>query len=93
MEKLARFEGYYEDAKPEFEALKAKLKHDIAKDLAYPYNKEQLKQIIANDIMSAYYFDRGALENSLRYDKQFAKAVELLKNPEEYRKTLAPTKE
>ena len=93
LEKLARFEGYYEDAKPEFEALKAKLKHDIAKDLAYPYNKEQLKQIIANDIMSAYYFDRGALENSLRYDKQFAKAVELLKNPEEYRKTLAPTKE
>ena len=61
--------------------------------MAYPYNKEQLKQIIANDIMSAYYFDRGALENSLRYDKQFAKAVELLKNPEEYRKTLAPTKE
>ena len=93
LEKLARFEGYYEDAKPEFEALKAKLKHDIAKDLAYPYNKEQLKQIIANDIMSAYYFDRGALENSLRYDKQFAKAVELLKDPEEYRKTLAPTKE
>ena len=33
------------------------MKHDIAKDLAYPYNKEQLKQIIANDIMSAYYFD------------------------------------
>ena len=42
--------------------------------------------------MSAYYFDRGALQNSLRYDKQFAKAAELLKNPEEYRKTLAPTK-
>ena len=92
LEKLARFEGYYEDAKPEFEALKAKLKHDLKKDLAYPYNKEQLKQIIANDIMSAYYFDRGALQNSLRYDKQFAKAAELLKNPEEYRKTLAPTK-
>ena len=92
LEKLARFEGYYEDAKPEFEALKAKLKHDLKKDLAYPYNKEQLKQIIANDIMSAYYFDRGALQNSLRYDKQFAKAAELLKNPEEYRKTLAPIK-
>lgn len=92
LEKLARFEGYYEDAKPEFEALKAKLKHDLKKDLAYPYNKEQLKQIIANDIMSAYYFDRGALQNSLRYDKQFAKAAELLKNPEEYRKTLTPAK-
>ena len=92
LEKLARFEGYYEDAKPEFEALKTKLKHDLAKDLAYPYNKEMLKQIIANDIMAAYYFDRGALENSLRYDKQFKEAVKLLNDKEKYRKTLAPEK-
>ena len=90
LEKLARFEGYYEDAKPEFEALKTKLKHDLAKDLAYPYNKDMLKQIIANDLMSAYYFDRGALENSLRYDKQFKEAVKLLNDEERYRKTLAP---
>ena len=90
LEKLARFEGYYEDAKPEFEALKTKLKHDLAKDLAYPYNKDMLKQIIANDLMSAYYFDRGALENSLRYDKQFKEAVKLLNDKERYRKTLAP---
>ena len=90
LEKLARFEGYYEDAKPEFEALKTKLKHDLAKDLAYPYNKDMLKQIIANDLMSAYYFDRGTLENSLRYDKQFKEAVKLLNDKERYRKTLAP---
>ena len=88
LEKLARFEGYYDDAKAEFEALKAKLKHDLAKDLAYPYNKEQIKQIIANDIMAAYYFDRGALENSLRYDKQFKRAVEVLNDSELYHKTL-----
>ena len=33
LEKLAKFEGYYEDAKPEFEALKKKLSHNVAKDL------------------------------------------------------------
>ena len=31
--KMARFEGYYDDAREEFEALKAKLKHDVARDL------------------------------------------------------------
>ncbi len=35
LEKLAKFEGYYDDAKPEFEALKKKLSHNVAKDLDY----------------------------------------------------------
>ena len=90
LERLARFEGYYDDAKPEFEALKKKLKHDIARDMDYPYNKQKIKEMIAADLMSAYYFERGALENALRYDKQYAAAVELLNDPQRYRELLAP---
>ena len=88
LEKLARFEGYYDDAKPEFEALSKKLKHNIAKDLDYPYNKEKIKEMITADLMSAYYFERGAIENSLRSDKQMAEAVKLLRNSDEYRRLL-----
>lgn len=33
--KLAKFEGYYDDAKPEFDAIEKKLKHNVAKDLDY----------------------------------------------------------
>lgn len=92
LENLARFEGYYDDAKPEFEALRQKLKHNIAKDLDYPYNKQKIKELIAADIMAAYYFEKGSLENSLRNDKQFAQAARLLGNPEEYQKLLQPKK-
>lgn len=93
LENLARFEGYYDDAKPEFEALRQKLKHNIAKDLDYPYNKQKIKELIAADLMAAYYFEKGSLENSLRNDKQFAEAARLLGNPTEYQKLLQPKKE
>ena len=93
LESLARFEGYYDDAKPEFEALRQKLKHNIAKDLDYPYNKQKIKELIAADLMAAYYFEKGSLENSLRNDKQFAEAARLLGNPNEYQKLLQPKKE
>lgn len=90
LEKLAKFEGYYDDAKPEFEALKKKLSHNVAKDL--DYNKEYIKQLLENEIVAAYYFQAGAIENSLRYDKQIKEAVKLLNSPEEYSKILRPAK-
>ena len=90
LEKLAKFEGYYDDAKSEFEALKKKLSHNVAKDL--DYNKAYIKQLLENDIVSAYYFQGGAIQNSLRYDKQVKEAVKLLQSPEEYAKILHPVK-
>ena len=90
LEKLAKFEGYYDDAKPEFEALKKKLSHNVAKDL--DYNKEYIKQLLENEIVAAYYFQAGAIQNSLRYDKQIKEAVKLLNSPEEYSKILRPAK-
>ena len=90
LEKLARFEGYYDDAKEEFEALKKKLKHNIAKDLDYPYNKQKIKEMLTADIISAYYFEGGSIENSLRHDKQMAEAVRLLNDPDRYNSLLQP---
>lgn len=85
--KLAKFEGYYDDAKPEFEALEAKLSHNLAKDLEY--NKEIIKEILANDIVACYYYQRGAVENALRYDKQWKEAVKLLNDVERYKTILS----
>ena len=90
LEKLAKLEGYYDDAKPEFEALKKKLSHNVAKDL--DYNKEYIKQLLENEIVAAYYFQAGAIQNSLRYDKQIKEAIKLLNSPEEYKKILLPAK-
>lgn len=90
LEKLAKFEGYYDDAKVEFEALKKKLSHNVAKDL--DYNKETIKHLLENDIVAAYYYQGGAIRNSLRYDKQVKEAMKLLNSPEEYQKKLSPVK-
>lgn len=86
--KLAKFEGYYEDARAEFEALEKKLNHNLAKDL--DYNKEVLKSILANDIVTAYYYQRGATANMLLHDKQWKEAVKLLNDPDRYQQTLRP---
>lgn len=87
--KLARFEGYYDDAKPEFDALAKKLSHNVAKDL--DYNKQYIKRLLENDIVAAYYYQGGAIRNSLRYDKQVKEAVRLLNTPEEYKKLMSPS--
>ena len=85
--KLAKFEGYYDDAQEVFGQLEKKLQHNLSHDL--DYNKEQLKKILANDIVAAYYYQRGAIANSLRGDKQMEEAVRLINSPEEYRKILS----
>lgn len=88
LKKLATFEGYYDDAKEEFERLEKKLTHNLAKDL--DYNKEQLKKILANDIVAAYYYQRGAIENGLRGDKQMMEATRLINHRDEYDRILRP---
>lgn len=88
LESTAKFEGYYDDAKPEFEALRKKLKHNSAKDLEY--NKESIKQLLANDIVTAYYYQRGAIQNALRTDRQAKAAFDLLAHPDKYADILTP---
>ena len=88
--KTAKFEGYYDDAKEAFDNLESKLSHDVAFDLEK--HKDVLMQILETDIIGAYYYQAGAIEAGLDYDKQLKEAERLLKNPEEYKKLLAPKK-
>ncbi len=89
LKRIVQFEGYYDDAKTEFENLEKKLKHNIARDL--DMNRDVLKQIISSDIVAAYYFQKGAVENSLRHDKQVKAAFDLINNPEKYKSVLDGT--
>lgn len=86
--KMARFEGYYDDAREEFEALKAKLNHDVARDLEK--SKDVIRQMIESDIISAYYYQSGTVEAALTHDKTVAAAVELLSDGKRYSSTLSP---
>ena len=89
LEKLAKFEGYYDDAKPEFDAIEKKLKHNVAKDL--DYNQKIIRHLIEADLVAVYYYQRGAVENGLRNDKQYKAAVDILNDTQRYNEILHPT--
>lgn len=85
--KVAKFEGYYDEARAEFEALKAKLDHhDISRDL--DLHREEIQHMLEQDIISAYYFQAGQVEAALEYDKTMKEAERILNTPGEYEKLL-----
>ncbi|MBR6840749.1 MAG: S41 family peptidase [Prevotella sp.] len=87
--KTAKFEGYYEDAKQTFDELEKQLNHNVAFDL--DKHEKVLRQLVEQEIISAYYYQAGTIEAGLNYDKQLKAAENLLKSPEEYQKLLAPS--
>jgi len=86
--KAAKFEDYYQEAKAEFDALEAKLKHNVAQEL----NKHEktLRRLLESEIISAYYYQSGVIEAGLRHDTQLKEAERLLLSPDEYRRILRP---
>ena len=85
--RTAKFEGYYEDAKDEFEALKAKIDHhDLGRDL--DAHRDEIQQMIEQDIVSAYYFQAGQMQVGLRTDKTLREAERILTTDGEYKKLL-----
>lgn len=78
---LAHFEGRDTDTKAEFDALEAKLKaNDLATDLRR--FRPHIQPYLETEIISRYYFQRGALQHQLSTDKTVRKAIETLKNEE-----------
>ena len=87
--KTAKFEGYYEDAKQTFDELEKQLNHNVAFDL--DKHEKVLRQLVEQEIISAYYYQAGTIEAGLNHDKQLKAAEKLLKSPEEYKKLLTPS--
>lgn len=77
LKKMAKFEGYYDDAKSEFDALEAKLVHNIDKDLEL--HKKNIKKMMADEIIKRYYYQSGSVEESLKDDEDLSNAIEVLK--------------
>ena len=87
--KLAKFEGYYDATKDDFDRLQQKLTHNLEHDL--DYHKATIKKLLETDIVAAYYYQRGAAENGLRTDKVMKEALQLIQDTEKYRGILTVT--
>lgn len=90
LEKTAKAEGYYEQAREAFELLESKLKHDVGTDI--DKHEAILRQVLELDIITAYYYQAGSIQAGLQYDKQLEEAIRLLRQPETYKKLLTPKK-
>lgn len=86
LQQVAKREKYYDEAKSEFAALEAKISHDKKQDLLK--HKDEVKDLLENEIVSRYYFLRGRIQQSLKDDKEYAKALELINAPSQYQALL-----
>lgn len=86
LKEMAEFEGYMESASEEFAALEKKLQHNL--DLELDRFAKDIKPLIAEEIVKRYYFEKGAVQETLKDDADLKKAIEMLQQPEEYNKVL-----
>ena len=90
LKEVAEFEGYMEGAAEEFKALEKKLNHNLERDL--DYFAKQIKGYIAQEIVTRYFYQRGAAMERLKEDEDLEKAIEVLHDAGRYKQILsAPT--
>lgn len=90
LKKIAKAEGYLNDAQDEFKALEQKLKPNLQKDLER--NKKDIKNIINSEIIKRYYYQKGAIQYALTDDKDLKEAFRILTDMQEYNRILTPIK-
>jgi len=79
---VAKHEKYYDISKDEFEKLKSKLGHNLDMDLEH--FKKEISELLADEIVSRYYYQKGAIKAALRDDSDISKALDILHKPDGY---------
>jgi carboxyl-terminal processing protease len=78
----AKHEKYYDLSKTEFDALKVNLGHNIDQDL--DHFKKEISELMTDEIISRYYYQKGAIKAALKADQDVDKALEILHKPDGY---------
>ena len=91
LKEIAKAEGYLDYSKDEFDALEKKLSHNLEQDLTL--FKDEICNLISLEIMKQVYYQKGAIIQSLKYDKVKDEAIQILKDKERYSSLLQPQKE
>jgi len=71
-------EKQFTDIQAEYDVLKAKLMTTKKNDLQL--HKDEIKQILENEIASRYYYEKGRYEVNFKYDKELAQAVKTMQD-------------
>ena len=90
LKEVAEFEGYTTDAAAEFAALEKKLSHDIDRD--FDIFKKDISELLADELVTRYYYQRGAIIQGIKGDSTLLRARTLLGDEVAYKEILAPVK-
>lgn len=80
--KIAKNEKYFDIASEEFKALEARIKPDLDKDLNV--FRSEISELLKEEIVSRYYFQKGSIRATLSTDKNILKAIEVLNDQNVY---------
>lgn len=86
LKEVAEFEGYLDEDSTLFKALEEKLTPNLNRD--FDRFKKEVKKLLSAEIVKRYYYQKGELIFNLRDDEVLDKALEVLADPEMYRKAL-----
>ncbi|MBN2636375.1 MAG: S41 family peptidase [Prolixibacteraceae bacterium] len=78
----AKNDKYYDLAKNEFEALKAKLEPNLDKDLEL--FKEEISSLLKDEIVSRYYYQKGSIRAAIHEDEGIQQAINELSSETAY---------
>ena len=87
LEKIAEKEKYLEIAEEDFKSLREKLAHDKDKDLQV--FKDEIVQLIKEEIAGRYFYQNGKIELLIQNDEVVDRAIEVLNNKDEYNNILS----
>jgi len=87
LKKVAKDENYFESMRKDFDFLVTKI--DDAKSDDLEKNKDFIKEILANEIVSRYYYQKGRIQSSLNYDKDILQAIKVLSDSTKYKQILS----
>lgn len=71
-------EKQFNDIQNEYDVLKTKLIASKKNDLQQ--HKDEIKQVLENEIASRYYYEKGRYEANFKYDKELAQAVKTMQD-------------
>jgi len=87
LKKVAKEENYFESMRNDFDLLVTKIDDVKSDDLEK--NKGFIKEILANEIVSRYYYQKGRIQSSLNYDKDIMQAITVLSDSTKYKQILS----
>ena len=87
LKEVAEFEGYMDEAAEEFKALEKKLNHNLDRDL--DVFAKPIKEYISQEIVTRYFYQRGAVMERLKDDDDLNKAIEVLTDTKQYDQILS----